>query len=118
MDEHHTGKIKAFREELKRNFSEQYWITTYADAAVELGPCGCNKMTGVKELMGLLGVRQDEVMACGDFENDMEMVEYAGVGVAVDNASDSLKAKADYGASKPYAYGVVEAIEKYCFGGV
>ena len=118
MDEHHTGKIRAFREALKREFSQQYWITTYADAAVELGPCGCNKMTGVKELMGLLGVRQDEVMACGDFENDMEMVEYAGVGVAVENASDSLKAKADYVASKPYAYGVVEAMETYCFGGV
>ena len=71
-----------------------------------------------QELMELLDIRQDEVMACGDFENDMEMVEYAGVGVAVDNACDSLKAKADYVASKPYAYGVVEAIEKYCFGGV
>ena len=118
MDEHHTGKIKAFREELKRDFGQQYWITTYADAAVELGPCGCNKMTGVKELMELLDIRQDEVMACGDFENDMEMVEYAGVGVAVDNACDSLKAKADYVASKPYAYGEVEANKKYCFGGV
>ena len=62
--------------------------------------------------------RRKRSMACGDFENDMEMVEYAGVGVAVDNACDSLKAKADYVASKPYAYGVVEAIEKYCFGGV
>ena len=55
MDEHHTGKIKAFREELKRDFGQQYWITTYAEAAVELGPCGCNKMTGVKGIDGASG---------------------------------------------------------------
>lgn len=118
MDEHRTGKIGAFREELLRDFGAQYWITTYADAAVELGPLGCNKKTGVQELAELLGVQQEKVMACGDYENDLEMVEYAGVGVAVQNACDLLKARADYVASKPYAQGVVEAIEHYCFGGI
>lgn len=118
MDEHRTGRIHAFREELLRDFSDRYWVTTYADAAVELGPLGCNKMTGVRELAELLEIQQQNVMACGDFENDLEMVEYAGVGVAVQNACDMLKARADYVASKPCSYGVVEAIENFCFGGI
>ena len=114
MDENKTGKIHNYQKEME-NFKELYWVTTYSDAAVELGPKGCNKATGVKELAGLLGVSMDEIMACGDFSNDLEMIRVAGVGVAVNNANDELKEAADYVAKGSFAYGVMEAIETYCF---
>lgn len=114
MDENKTGKIHNYQKEME-NFKELYWVTTYSDAAVELGPKGCNKATGVKELAGLLGVSMDEIMACGDFSNDLEMIRVAGVGVAVNNAIDELKEAADYVAKGSFAYGVMEAIETYCF---
>ena len=69
----------------------------------------------MKELAGLLGVSMDEIMACGDFSNDLEMIRVAGVGVAVNNANDELKEAADYVAKGSFAYGVMEAIETYCF---
>ena len=59
------------------------------------------------------GVRKEEVMAIGDSYNDMEMLQYAGVGVAVANARDDLKRIADYVTSQSYGDGVVEALEQY-----
>lgn len=114
MDEDKTGKIRSYQERMA-DFKEWYWVTTYSDAAVELGPRGCNKATGVKELAELLGVEKHEIMACGDFSNDLEMISEAGIGVAVNNANEELKKKADYVASASFAHGVIEAIERYCF---
>ena len=65
MDEHRTGKIERIRMALKP-YSSQYWITTYSDVAVELGPVQCNKATGVRELAGLMGIGMEDVMACGE----------------------------------------------------
>lgn len=114
MDEHQTGQIEGIREKL-RDYSDRYWITTYSDRAVELGPRGCNKATGVRELAEMLGVSMENVMACGDFSNDLEMIRQAGVGVAVGNASDQIKAEADFVAEGCFAFGVIEAIEAVCF---
>lgn len=114
MDEHKTGKIEEIHK-LLGGFESMYWITTYSNQAVELGPPGCNKASGVRDLAGLMGISMEEIMACGDFNNDMEMIREAGIGVAVANANDSLKQAADYTAKASYAFGVIEAAEKYCF---
>lgn len=115
MDEHRTGKIEEIRAGLEE-FSSHYWITTYSDKAVELGPKGCNKASGVKELADLLQIDMKDVMACGDFWNDFEMISQVGWGVAVGNALPELKAAAVYVAQGTYAFGVVEAIQALCFG--
>lgn len=114
MDEHRTGKIREFQTELSK-YSADYWITAYSDAAVELGPKACNKATGLKELTEILGIELSNVMACGDFSNDLEMIKEAGIGVAVGNASEELKRAANYTAKGQGAFGVIEAIEKFCF---
>lgn len=95
MDEHRTGRIEQIREALA-TFADQYWITTYSDKAVELGPKGCNKATGVRELVEMMGIQMENVMACGDYRNDFEMISAAGCGVAVGNALPEIKAAADY----------------------
>lgn len=115
MDEHRTGKIDAIRACLAA-YADRYWITTYSDKAVELGPRGCNKASGVRELAGLLQIDMRHVMACGDFWNDFEMISQVGWGVAVGNALPELKAAARYVARGTYAQGVVEAIRALCFG--
>lgn len=53
-------------------------------------------------------------MACGDNTNDAEMVIWAGLGVAMANAVDSLKDVAEYVCNEERSYGVAEAIEKFC----
>lgn len=115
MDEHRTGKIVHVREQMNR-FSDQYWITTYSDKAVELGPMNCNKASGVRELAALLHIDMQDVMACGDYWNDYEMISQVGWGVAVGNALPDVKAVARYVAKAEYAYGVVEAVNALCFG--
>ena len=59
------------------------------------------------------GIKREEVIAIGDSYNDLEMLEYAGLGVMVANARESLKAKADYVTGAPNGDGVAEVIEKF-----
>ena len=77
-------------------------------------PQGINKAHSLELLCEKLGIQREEVMACGDNTNDAEMVVWAGLGVAVAHAVDSLKAAADYVCSEERSYGVAEAIEKFC----
>ena len=52
-------------------------------------------------------------MACGDNANDIEMVKWAGIGVAVANATDALKAAADYICVNERSEGAEEAIKRF-----
>ena len=61
-----------------------------------------------------MGLTRENLMACGDGLNDRSMISYAGVGVAMQNAEDAVKAVADYvTAADNNRDGVAEAIEKF-----
>ncbi|MCZ0904147.1 HAD-IIB family hydrolase, partial [Microcoleus sp. HI-ES] len=64
----------------------------------------------------LLGLQAANVMAIGDNFNDVEMIAYAGVGVAMGNAPDGVKAAADWVAPDVEEDGVVAAIEQFVLG--
>jgi hydroxymethylpyrimidine pyrophosphatase-like HAD family hydrolase len=53
------------------------------------------KSYGLAQLAEHLGIRQDEIIAIGDNNNDLDMLRYAGLGVAVDNAVQAAKEAAD-----------------------
>lgn len=59
-------------------------------------PRGGNKGVGVATLLDRLGVRPEEIMAIGDAENDIGMLELAGVAVAMGQASEAVKAVASH----------------------
>ena len=60
------------------------------------------------------GLTRENLMACGDGLNDRSMISYAGVGVAMQNAEDAVKAVADYVTAADNNHdGVAEAIEKF-----
>ena len=59
-----------------------------------------------------LGFDQSQVMTCGDMLNDLPMIEWAAVGVAMAEAPAEVRAAADFVPTDPEA-GVAEAIEKY-----
>lgn len=67
-------------------------------------------------LAGCFGVVRGEIMAVGDSYNDLEMLEFAGLGVAVANAREDVKKRAGYVTSASYGDGVVEALEKFVLG--
>lgn len=54
------------------------------------------KVIGIQKVLEHYGIRQEEMIAFGDGENDMEMLQFAGIGVAMGNAEKEVKAVADY----------------------
>jgi len=57
---------------------------------------GGGKMAGIQQYLELTGIAPEEIIAFGDAENDLEMIRFAGIGVAMGNAEDAVKAVADY----------------------
>jgi Cof subfamily protein (haloacid dehalogenase superfamily) len=71
-----------------------------------------SKADALKKLTTMWNIESDEVMAIGDAPNDISMMEWAGIGVAVGNATDHVKQKADMVVSDNNNSGVAEAIYK------
>lgn len=80
---------------------------------IEINAVGVDKGRGLMELGELLGIRPQEIMAFGDGDNDIRMLEKAGIGVAMGNALDNVKAAADYVTDTNDEEGVAKAIIKY-----
>lgn len=68
------------------------WTSEFADMI----PADGGKPEGVSRMLEKFGIGREECMAFGDGGNDMTMLQYAGIGVAMGNASDRVKACADY----------------------
>lgn len=67
-------------------------------------------------LLKAAGIPQKDSIAVGDSLNDMEMLQYAGLSVAMGNAVEEVKAAADHVVSPVLEDGVAEVIERYVFG--
>ncbi|MGL4990765.1 MAG: Cof-type HAD-IIB family hydrolase [Sarcina sp.] len=74
---------------------------------------GTSKGKAVEKLAQILGIKREEVICIGDSENDLSMIEYAGLGVAMGNGLDILKEKAQYITDTNNNSGVGKVIEKY-----
>ncbi len=79
----------------------------------EVNKEGTNKGKALVRLGELLGIKREEIMACGDSMNDYEMIKAVGFGVAMANADEQVKTIADYITESNDEDGVAKAIEKY-----
>ena len=80
---------------------------------LEINTLSATKGEGLAHLAAYLGLGMDETMACGDGENDFNMIQMAGMGVAMDNGEEQLKQLADYVTASNDEDGVALAIEKF-----
>jgi hypothetical protein len=80
---------------------------------LEFTRAGVNKGVGLHRLAEILGVDPAATMAIGDTENDLSIIRAAGIGVAMGNATDTVKAQADYITSSNEEDGVACAIEHF-----
>ena len=85
------------------------WGTHGADIIAAEG----GKAVGMQFFCKLLGILPEEIMAFGDAQNDMDMIAYAGIGVAMGNAKECLKEIADYVTTDVDDYGIVNALKQY-----
>jgi Cof subfamily protein (haloacid dehalogenase superfamily) len=83
---------------------------------VEVNPSGADKGAGLARLAEDLGIPRERVMAIGDQDNDATMIAWAGLGVAMGNASAASKAVADWVAPPVNEDGAAVAIERFVFG--
>ena len=74
---------------------------------------GVTKGNAVRILAQMYGINREEIIAIGDNENDISMIEYAGLGIAMGNAEEILKRAADHVTGDYQEDGVAEAIEKF-----
>ena len=76
-------------------------------------PLGTTKASALSRLAKILDIQPSEIIAMGDANNDIEMLEFAGLGIAMGNASDHVKSLADAVTASNEEDGVARAIEKY-----
>ena len=76
-----------------------------------------NKGTGMEALTAHLGLKPEQIICVGDAGNDLEMIKYAGLGVAMENATDEVKAHANYITASNDEDGVAHVFEKYVLNG-
>ena len=80
---------------------------------IEVAQNGIDKATSLKQLAQRLKIHQREIIAIGNAGNDLTMIEYAGLGIWVDNVTPKLRNKADVIVASNNNNGVAEAIQKY-----
>ncbi len=100
-------------ENLPKEVYEKYTVVRSTPFFLEFLNKDVNKGVGVEMLAKHLGLNKDNVMTLGDAGNDLHMIEYAGLGIAMENAFDEVKEAADYITDSNNNDGVAKAIEKF-----
>lgn len=81
--------------------------------AVDIISKSGGKVAGIRRIIRQYNIQQNEIMAFGDGENDMDMLCYAGIGVAMGNAEKEVMKCADYITGHVDADGVENALKRY-----
>ena len=102
-----------FQKENENILKDKYSGVLSQPYVYEILPKGNNKGTGLKKLAKKLGIKQEEIMAIGDGNNDIEMFEYANYSVAMENGTELAKKAAKYQTDSNENDGVAKAIRKY-----
>ena len=106
-------RILDIRNKMPKEFFEKYEITSSVPEYIEFVKKGIKKSEAIKFIMEKYNIKQDEVIAIGDGENDIEMIKFAGLGIAMENAKDDVKKVADDVTTSNNHDGVAKVIDKY-----
>ncbi len=87
-------RIESLRSQLQPEFAGRLYVVKTEDDALEFLSANANKVTGAKEVAKKLGIQPHEIIAFGDSNNDIELLSWAGMSVAMHHGRDVLKNKA------------------------
>ena len=105
--------LDAFEVELKPRFRDRLFISKSLPYFLEFAADGVSKGSGLQFVADRLGFTAAQTVACGDGENDRELLDWAGFGVAVANAHDDILARADLVVPSVDEEGVAVLLEAY-----
>ena len=111
IEEKDTETLFRVKEEIKA--LNKFEVVSSGDNNFEIMKKGSSKGSAVKRLAESLNIKQEEVICLGDNENDLSMIRYAGLGIAMGNGVDLLKKEADYITETNLNSGVAKAIRKF-----
>lgn len=105
--------IAAAKEEMTARFRGLLNIYCSDPFFLEIVPQRIDKAHSLQKLLSSIGIGADEMICCGDGYNDLTMIEYAGLGVAMENAQPLVREKADYITKSNDDDGVLHVIEQF-----
>lgn len=105
--------LSAAIKQLPESLYAEFTIVQSAPFFLEFLNRESNKGVGVKALADYLGITAEQVICMGDAGNDLHMIEYAGLGVAMANASDEIKAAANHITVSNDQHGVAKVIQEF-----
>ena len=110
VDEEQASQVTR---QINRQFEEKLNAVTSGFGAIDLLPIGIHKGWGLRNLMKRWNIEEHQIMAFGDSENDVEMLELAGFSYAMKNAENKAKETARFQAPANTEAGVLQVIEQY-----
>ncbi|MCD5325392.1 MULTISPECIES: Cof-type HAD-IIB family hydrolase [Pontibacillus] len=105
--------LQAVEKKLQDELGDEFSVMRSKPFFLEFTAKGITKGTSIEKLIDELGIKREEVIAMGDSYNDQEMIEFAGLGVAMGNAPEDIKEIADFVADTNVNDGVAQVVEKF-----
>ena len=108
-DEEQLNEFETF---IPQEWRDEFYVVRSQKYLVEVLTKGVNKAFGLEKLAQKLNIQPSEIAAVGDAANDIEMLEYAGLAIAMGNASEEVKAVSDIVTDTNENNGVIKAIDQ------
>lgn len=110
------GYLEAVEDKLKGYFGSQLSIFRSEPYFLEIMPKDIDKASSLERLHLQLGLERAEIAACGDGLNDISMIQYAGLGIAMANAQEAVKRVCDFVTKSNEEEGVAYVIDRFILG--
>ncbi|HFI0631739.1 TPA: Cof-type HAD-IIB family hydrolase [Streptococcus suis] len=107
------ARVESITEGFNQAFQGNLVAVTSGYGSIDILPQGIHKAWGLAQVLTSLDIEPEQVMAFGDSDNDIEMLELVGYSYAMENATDKVKAVAKYMAPSHLEAGVLQVIEEY-----
>ena len=106
-------KAEELEKVLQEKFGQQLSVYRSEPFFIEIMPKNVDKASSLEEMLRIIGIKKEDTICCGDGYNDISMIQFAGVGVAMGNAQPEVKEVADYITGTNDEDGLVQVIRKF-----
>lgn len=100
-------------QEVIETLKDEYEFVVHGSVVMEVIPKGYSKATAIEAICRKLQIERTDTYAFGDGENDLEMLDYAGTGIAMGNGKDTAKERADYVTDDLHSNGIYNACKHF-----
>lgn len=107
------SRLALLEKEMYEKLKDRMGVFRSEPYFLELVPKGIDKAQSLSVLLEEIGMTKNEMIAIGDGFNDLSMIQYAGLGIAMENAQDVVKQAADFITLSNEEDGVAYAVEKF-----